>query len=94
MTETPSGLPAQPQPAAPATVAPESGRDRLIRGLKTAGIGLLLVIAGIAVMVYMGSQGLTGTAAFGALALVLVGAFFLIKGVVLAIWGAIARSRG
>lgn len=94
MTETPHGPTGQPQPTvAPAAAAPESGRDRLVRGLKTIGIGILLALAGIGVMVYMGSQGLTGNAAFGALALFLIGAFFLIKGAVLAIWGAVARSR-
>lgn len=65
----------------------------MIRSLKTAGVGLLLVIGGLAAIGYMGSQGLTGSAAFVALAVVVVGAFSFIRGAVLAIWGAIARSR-
>ena len=94
MSNTASGPAGQPPtPTPPAAVAPENGRDRMIRGLKTAGIGLLFAVVGIGVMVYMGSQGLTGNAAFAAIGLLLVGAFFLLKGLVLAIWGAVARSK-
>ena len=92
MITHPSGLPDQPPTPAPGPAA-ESGRDRMIRGLKTAGLGVLFAVVGIGVMVYMGSQGLTGNAAFAAIGLLLVGAFFLLKGLVLAIWGGVVRSR-
>ncbi|GAB2593970.1 hypothetical protein [Pseudactinotalea suaedae] len=94
MSDAPRDPSQQSQTPSPAAGrAAESGGDRLIRGLKTAGLGLLLAVAGIGAMVYMGSQGLTGSAAFAAVGLLLVGAFFLLKGAVLAIWGAVARSR-
>lgn len=94
MSDATHGFPERPQtPGAAAPPVSESGRDRLVRGLKTAGLGLLLAVIGIGGMVYMGSQGLTGSAAFVVIGLLLVGVFFLLKGAVLAIWGAIARSR-